>query len=406
MHNPAFCVLPWSHVSIQSTGKVFPCCLSLAHQELGNLQNKSLEEVWNGEKMREVRKQMLEGNRLTRCKRCYEIEDAGGLSKRVRANLEHKSIPQLLESTAKDGHYKNTEAIEYLELRFSNVCNFRCRTCGPEFSTGWNQDAAALDYPQHRIGLRTPLEDSEKIFEMILPLIPTLKKIYFVGGEPLLTKENYVLLDLFKEKKRTDIHLTYDTNFSKLDFAGLSALDQWKDFKHVMVSASLDGYGPQGEYIRKGMDWQEFLANRIKLKNQCPHVNFHIKTTVSVLNAFHVVDLLKVLLETKLVEPKNWFANLVSNPDHYCIRSFTPEYKDRLEDHYNEFIKDYLLPHLGAVRSENIVQQLKKIVAFAKPNGNPEHLKEFFRVTKRVDQLRKENFLHLFPEYHGLSPAE
>ncbi len=175
-----------------------------------------MESIWNGEKMKEIRNQMLAGNPVSQCKRCYEIEGAGGISKRMRANNEHSSVHELAKSTAPDGSYKNTKSLEYLELRFSNVCNFRCRTCGPIFSTAWNKEAAALGYSQEEIGLQTPMDVTAHLFEMLIPIIPTLKKIYFAGGEPLLALENYKVLDLLREHKRTDILLTYDTNFSKL----------------------------------------------------------------------------------------------------------------------------------------------------------------------------------------------
>ena len=361
-----------------------------------------MNEIWNGERMRNIRKDMLAGNRVKHCRRCYEIEEAGGVSKRLKANVEHSHLLKTAKrATGIDGSYGSFESLEYLELRFSNICNFRCRTCGPEFSTAWTKEAVALGYPKEKAGLLVPAE-SERLFQMLVPLLPTLKKIYFVGGEPLATPENYKVCDLLIEKGRSDIVLTYDTNFSKLEHGEKSALKQWKFFEYVEVCASLDGFAKQGEYIRKGLSWLTFLENRQRLHSQCPHVHFRLKTTVSILNAFHVLDLLKTLIESDLVEADGWYANLVSSPKRYCIRALPEDYKKKLEDDYNEFISQFVIPTLGKDRSLNIIHQLQKILRFSKGAGHPEDLNSFVRITKTLDRMRRENFLELFPEYRGL----
>lgn len=135
----------------------------------------------------------------------------------------------------------------------------------------------------------------------------------------------------------------------------------------------------------------------------CPHVRFHLKTTVSILNAFHLPDLLKMIIESELAEPHLWFANLVSNPPYYNIQALPKDYKLRLEESYLNFIDTYLLPKLGKKRSTNIERQLKKVLSFSKI-ADRLGLQKFFEVTKKLDQMRNENFLLQCPEYRDLLP--
>ena len=136
----SFCILPWIHQHTWPNGDVFPCCVSDSSIPLGNMEEKPLEEIWNSDKSKEIRKQLLEGEEPKACKRCFMHEKMGTMPFRVSSNNNWKHrIDKAVETTDPDG-YSHDFRLNYWDFRFSNVCNLKCRMCGPELSSAWYQD--------------------------------------------------------------------------------------------------------------------------------------------------------------------------------------------------------------------------------------------------------------------------
>ena len=140
--NDAFCIAPWMHMHVEPDGEVQLCCASNwkhEHQRsLGNLNESSPEEIWNNSQYRMVRKNMLEGRKMPQyCSPCYDRE-AGAINQteRQRFNREFANTFDLVPTTLSDGTL-DTLKLKYLDIRFNNLCNLKCRTCGPDWSTSW-----------------------------------------------------------------------------------------------------------------------------------------------------------------------------------------------------------------------------------------------------------------------------
>ena len=137
-----FCMAPWVHVHAWAGGEVYPCCLSNVGPEhqFGNLNNTSLQDILNTDKAKQLRKNMLEGKPSKACTRCYEQESYGFDSLRINMNRENWHHYDLVKNTDEDGTLKELR-ITYWDIRFSNNCNMKCRSCGPDFSTMWYDDS-------------------------------------------------------------------------------------------------------------------------------------------------------------------------------------------------------------------------------------------------------------------------
>jgi sulfatase maturation enzyme AslB (radical SAM superfamily) len=136
--------------------------------------------------------------------------------------------------------------------------------------------------------------------------IPYLEQVYFAGGEPLIMKEHYTLLEKLIDAGKTDVRIQYNTNFSELRFKDKHVFEYWKHFKNVSVGASLDASGARAELMRKGTDWQQTVDNRQRMMEEVPHVDFYVSATVSTMNVLHVLDFHKAWTELGLIRAKDF----------------------------------------------------------------------------------------------------
>ena len=133
-----FCIYPWIHLHAYPTGEAYPCCHAEMYYPVGNTQFKSLEEIWYDAPMRELRKDMLNERPNPACTRCYEQEESGFFSGRRSANKHHGHHIGKIQTTPFE--------MTYWDIRFSNLCNLSCRSCGHIFSSSWYKDQVALFY--------------------------------------------------------------------------------------------------------------------------------------------------------------------------------------------------------------------------------------------------------------------
>ena len=147
MNKNVICPVPWMHLNFEPNGKVIPCCLtSVENYFVGDLKTDSIQEIWNSPKMKQLRVDMVTGTEPTICRKCFDRERVTGESGRthhIRANPEVlQKIPSI---TLEDGTCTTME-LKYWDFRFSNLCNYKCRSCGPRYSSAWVPDAKKLGY--------------------------------------------------------------------------------------------------------------------------------------------------------------------------------------------------------------------------------------------------------------------
>ncbi|MDP7196697.1 MAG: twitch domain-containing radical SAM protein, partial [SAR202 cluster bacterium] len=281
-----FCMAPWIHMHMWPNGETFPCCITPANENnkgMGNFNNTTVKELWNCDTMKKLRSNMLNEKPSKECTRCYELEESGNvwtLRKDLNGRFSEKFYR--VEQTHTDGSHDDPQ-FYYWDIRFNNLCNMKCRTCGPEFSTSWWQDYPHLKNNKNSL---IALTNKPTFWEEIRPFVDNIESVYFAGGEPLITDEHYTMLDIWLEQKKNDIHISYTTNFSRLKHKGKNVLEYWRQFNNVDVVASLDGSYKRGEWIRKGTRWSKIVANRNEMKEMLPNTMFGITPTVSVFNVW------------------------------------------------------------------------------------------------------------------------
>jgi sulfatase maturation enzyme AslB (radical SAM superfamily) len=393
-----FCMYPWIHLHAWPTGQAFPCCHAESPAgQLGNTRTQTLETIWNSPKQCGLRKDMLEGTPNSACVRCYEQEQSGFFSGRQSANKHHGHHITRVDATQSTG-YLDQFQMTYWDIRFSNLCNLKCRSCGHIFSSQWYQDQAKLaggNWKERNTVLNYAGRTETDMWEQLEPHLDYVEQIYFAGGEPLLMEEHYRILDELVRRKRFDVRLIYNTNFTHTDLKGRSVFEYWKQFESVAVGASLDAMGTRGEYIRKGTDWAVVEQNRRRMLEICPQVDFYISPTLSIMNAMHLPEFHRNWVEAGLIRAQDLNVNILQDPPYYRIDIATAEYKAQLLDLYTQHIK--WLNQVGDPL-ERATQGFKSAMTFMMATDNTHLIDTFWRKTHELDSIRKESCLSTLPE--------
>jgi organic radical activating enzyme len=388
-----FCIYPWIHLHAYPTGEAYPCCHAEMAHPVGNCRNNSLEEIWQGPAMTQLRADMLSETPNSACGRCYEQEQSGFFSGRRSANKHHGHHIKKLES--------NPFEMTYWDIRFSNLCNLRCRSCGHIFSSQWYQDQVKLagnDWAKNHTVLNYAGRTETDMWEQLIPHLDYVEQIYFAGGEPLMMAEHYNILDELERRGRFDVRLIYNTNFTQVKLKDRTVFDYWKRFKSVAVGASLDDQGPRAEYIRKGTQWQQVVANRKEMLEVCPNVDFYISPTLSIMNAQSLPDFHRDWVDAGLIRAQDLNVNILQDPAHYRIDIATHEYKQKLVQRYQE--------HVAWLRPLDPLQRatvgFESAINFLQATDNSSLLPKFWNKTHKLDGIRGENILDTIPELKEL----
>jgi organic radical activating enzyme len=360
---------------------------------VGNCRTNTLEEIWHGKPMQQLRADMLSETPHPACTRCYEQEESGFFSGRKSANKHHGHHIKKLET--------NPFEMTYWDIRFSNLCNLKCRSCGHIFSSQWYQDQAKLaggNWKAHNTVLNIAGRTETDMWEQLVPHLDYVEQIYFAGGEPLLMAEHYNILEELLKRGRTDVRLIYNTNFTHTDLKGRSVFEYWKQFKSVAVGASLDDRGARAEYIRKGTNWSTVELNRAEMMRVCPDVDFYISPTLSILNAWSLSDFHRSWAERGLIRPQDLNVNILQDPAYYRIDIAPAEYKAQLESKWRKHL-DWLAPqdHLGRA-----TQGFESAITFMNATDNTHLLDTFWRKTHELDAIRNESCLRVISELKAL----
>lgn len=387
-----FCMMPWVHMHLWPAGYTYPCCMSDPALPVGNTQTQSLQEIWNGPEMRQLRLNMLQDKPSPECRRCYELEDNGMSTLRTGSLENYKHHQSKVKETSDDGSAGEVN-MAYLDIRFSNLCNLKCRSCGPQFSSSWFEDHkqmyGKMDHPK----ILQVRDDMRSFLDELEPMLESVERVYWAGGEPLITKEHYNILDKWIAMGKRDVKMDYTTNFTQMYYKNKTAFDYWNKFEHVRVAASLDANHTRGEYLRKNMVWSEVVQNRRNMIEQCPHVYFELTPTVSVYNVLNLPDFHKEWIEEGLLEPQNIRINILLDPTYMRLQILPPWIKDQVRTRYAEHIA-----YLKQFENTSwVIKDYESILQFMETDRTDE-VKMWHFKTHRVDNLRNENVFDVFPE--------
>ena len=395
-----FCMFPWLHLNVTPKGDIYPCCSNDYTEPFGNTKETSLKDAFNNEKMKQLRLDMLNGRKNKICDFCYKHEDSGphsfrNYSKEMFAHRFDETVPTTLE----DGTVPDFN-MHYFDIRFSNICNFKCRTCGSEFSSKWGEEMRKNYDPKHPVVIHA--DPKGNLLQEVLDQVDNIDLAYFAVGEPLITDEHYVMLEEMIRKGRTDITLRYNTNASNIKYKKHDILELWKHFKKVELSCSVDHYGERAEWLRKGTDWGKIEENLLIFRD-LEQVVFQMNTVFSIFNYSTIGEFYQYLKDKGIVRREDWYHSLylAVHPEYYCAKSLPKELK--------AIAKTNALSY--AEKFENDGTSLSRLIAdavnFAGESDDWAKVKPvMLQHTKSIDRIRDENFWDVFPELNKLRDLE
>jgi sulfatase maturation enzyme AslB (radical SAM superfamily) len=344
--------------------------------------------------MKQLRNDMLDETPNVACGRCYEQEASGFFSGRRSANKHHGHHIKKLDT--------NPFEMTYWDIRFSNLCNLSCRSCGHIFSSSWYADQARLaggDWAGKNTALNYAGRTELDMWEQLVPHLDYVEQIYFAGGEPMMMEEHYRILEELERRGRFDVRLIYNTNFTHVKLKDRLVFDYWQRFDSVAVGASLDAMGARAEYIRKGTTWDVVERNRERMLEICPKVDFYISPTLSIMNALHLPDFHKNWTSRGLIRAQDLNVNILQDPVHYRIDIASPKYKEILKQRFED--------HLDWLRPQDPLQRatvgFESAINFMMSTDNTELLPKFWNKTHELDSIRNENILETIPELEKLN---
>jgi len=381
------CPLPWRGMHITPKGEFYPCCLSYRSEPFGNTHDNTLKELWNSEQMKEMRLDMVNGRVPSQCGVCKDKEDIGAFSPRYGFL---KEFPNQEYSCNPDGSIDEYEP-KYIDLRLSNLCNLKCRTCGPNFSSLWHDDAVKLFGPSFKNEkVLEPTDDPDDLWEQIEEILPSVESVYFAGGEPLIMESHYKIMNWFKDHGKTDVRVLYNTNFSIMKYKKQDAIELWSHFNNIRVHASLDASGDLAEMMRKGTDWEQVVKNRERMRLEAPNVQFQVSATISIFNVFEIPNFHKWLVTNNWIPINGFRTNILLDPEYFRTQILNHADKMELVQIYNDH-KNWIMkfPHFDWHKND-AWEQLSSIIRFTN-DADMTHLQDRCKdMIGKLDDIRSE----------------
>ncbi len=401
--NKTSCAFFWTQLHIeQREGNVYPCCISTSpDMKLGNINTHNIQEIWDNPKLKEMRVKSLKGEIIEGCFKCNNLYESGQESLRDYAN---QNIPEKaktwMKETSSEGESPNSKPIAW-DIRFSNVCNFKCRICSGTFSSKWFDEETKLGISFRKQAVLKSIQDLDKFFTDFDQYLPEMESIYFAGGEPLFIEEHYIVLDKIMERGITP-SIIYNTNLSTFTYRKKSILDIWNKLgDKLSIQASLDASGSRAEYIRSGTNWTQIEANLKELKEKCPKAKLIINPTLGIFNALHLPEFHREMVDKGFIKPEQWQINYLQTPYYMNAKNFIDSDKKELSKLYFEHIT-WLKTFKKSPEIDNVIEQYKNSITFIIDEDQPKEHEKFVGVTKDLDKLRNEKFTDVFPELRNM----
>lgn len=400
MKKETLCAVPWMHLNFEPNGKVVPCCLTSQYNYFsGDLNTESIEQIWNSDNMKNLRLQMINGEEPEICNKCFDREKVTGESGRIYHNRDFPEVIDSIPEITKPDGTCTTMELKYWDFRFSNLCNFKCRSCGPRYSSAWVPDARAMGIADQEKVWSIEQIGNKPNYDFLKDQINTVQRIYFAGGEPLLMDEHWKILDMLVENQRFDVKLSYNTNCSVLSYGKKNVMDYWAlwEWGKIEVWPSIDEIGPRAELIRSGTVWSKVEQN-LKDLTTLKNIILRPGITVGAWNVFRLPEIIRYLVDIGVIIPgplqyKNFFINLLEYPKHYHVHILSDAHRSDTINKINSFIEEHNikydtdLSHLFT----HILHELEK-------PRDMESVMKFLQVTEQVDNIRNENLFEVIPE--------
>jgi MoaA/NifB/PqqE/SkfB family radical SAM enzyme len=434
--------------SLRANGDIRVCCQT-QHGPTGgimrdsegkvyNARTANLKETRNSDIAKDIRKAMMNGEWHPDCIRCQTENEAGMRSRQIYENdiwilSGLHDWDNLLSHTQEDGTI-DVDAIDcsFYDVRFGNLCNLKCRMCGPTDSNMWYEDQVKLWGPsykdshgkvkliQNEKGKYVPennvydWHESDHYWEQMDANISEIRKLYIVGGEPLMIDRHYEFLQkCVDEGVANKITVEYNSNLTNIP---QRAWDVWKHFKRIQIGASVDGVGDIQYYMRPPSHFDKIYENLIKLSEAEGNFKVWIAATINVFNVLHFPEFMEWIILNKIpkVNDDNVRPIITPHPLHgpkfYNIRMLPKFAKDAIKEKYEQYKpkleklieeSDFTDDRKKASKRE-VNKLLDQYVDYMYAKDFSEFMPQFWEATRRLDKIRGHSIEESIPELYEL----
>ena len=429
----SFCTAKWLQTTLMLQNGYNHSCHHPAPHKIPLHEIKANPAALHNSKFKkEQRAKMLNGERPKECGYCWKIED---LDKNYFSDRHYKTsdtwawdrFEDIAKSNPQDDVYPS-----YLEVSFSNACNFACAYCSPEISSKWMEDvkqngpyptkhgAHNLDYLEQTGKMPIPNREHnpyvEAFWKWFPDALPHLKVLRITGGEPTMSKDTWKLLDYLIEHPRKGLDIAINTNGCVED-----ALIDRLIFKvnqlaevgvKVDVYTSLESTGNQAEYARDGLDFMKWLKNIDRILKET-NATVAMMTTINVLSLPSFLDFMMTVMDFRK-EYNNSFdvnriplsINIMHWPPHLQCTLLDLDYRTKtantIEKVCEQWLKYYTKEKYARLYLEEF-DQIKRLCDYLRNTEQAiEHRADFVRYIHAYDKRRNKNFADTFPQYIDL----
>lgn len=344
MDKDTFCILPFKHLYADPDGKIRACCIAKPFEGEGNsIRYYDISNAFNSNDFKLLRKDLTSGVKNSICEVCWKREEVGAKSQRIYSNKRFGIDFEMEE----DG--TTIPKFSSIDIRFSNLCNFKCIMCGPWLSSAHWGDT------QKKQGIPKVIKIKDTIVDELIPYLDELEYVFFGGGEPLIMPEHYQLLG-YLAKNKPDITIKYTTNLSIIKEDTLTLIKTWKKFRKVQVQVSIDGLFDKGEKIRVGLDTKKFLDN-IKIL-QDNNIYYTLSYTTGNHNVLDIYEFIKDVFDNNIVDNEKLIElhNYVTSPEKFSLNNMTE--KQKLQ------AVEYLSKGLSNIKTDYLRFQIINLIKF------------------------------------------
>ena len=435
-----FCLAKWTQVTMHlGTGMTHSCHHPSPHKIPLTELRRNPSALHNTKHKKARRKEMLEGKRPSECNYCWNVEDnSNSFSDRVFKSTEPWSINDF--DKIKDSYWRDDFNPRYVEVSFGNTCNFACAYCGPQYSSKWVEEIEKHGgYPtEHKFNSiddikardQMPYKQTEHnpyieaFWEWWPNLFPDLHTFRITGGEPLLLKDTFKVLEYIQKhhNQNSNISLAINTNLGIPD----KLLDKFitiaKDLcdnnkvRELIIFTSVEATDAQAEYARFGLKYEKFWSNVDKVLSNLPKVTVNIMATYNALSVFSYSDLIDRVFEYKKKYANGeryWVSALQLDtsylrwPTHLSVKILEEEHKELIlksaEKALYYGIKNFTEDNYGFSNVE--IQKIKRLYDYAVGDtafNTDKYRKDFVKFVDEYDKRRGTDFLGTFPQLKEL----
>ena len=398
------CMAPWVHTYLSPQTERRMCCASREPAQnfeqyidtragTGKYIPITLEEHWNSDHMRSVRRRMMAGETLPECEVCNDKLLNTDVYRSYFNHLFGDKYLQVVEQTDANG-YTTMKPVSW-DYRFSNLCNFKCRMCGDMLSSSWESEQRQhnminWDNPKNtwmRPEVKYQIEQfqSSQIEQEFSDAVEDhrVEEVYWVGGEPLMYEQHWRYMKRIIELgDGPNVYARYNTNLSRINYRGINLFrDILSGLRDWQVCASLDGTGRIGEYIRTGLKYDSWLENFAEgVSHSTHHRQMRIDFTLTLPGMFEVERIAR-LSATYGVQV---LAKVVFSFSSDIVMSPLALPRPILDKWVDEILDGPTTP-LGPLK--DILVQLKTRPTFQEQYGEEEYAKGIAKGKARMLQL-------------------